>query len=207
MIHRTLSSGLALVLTLGLVACGPGEPEEGMEEAPDTLGQPTTPPAEPGQPQAGAGEMPSWFRVNGTQVEMDIVAGATPDGNYWNFNGARNGSMTITVPQGAQVTVRFRNDDPAMVHSIGVAQHTGSPPPQPAPDPVFAGAISGDPASPTDATKTGEMETITFTADRPGEYALYCYVPGHAAAGMWVRFNVGGNPGVTGAPPGVTITM
>jgi FtsP/CotA-like multicopper oxidase with cupredoxin domain len=207
MIHRTRSSGLALALALGLVACGPGEPEEGMEEVPEAPGQPTTPPTDTGQPPAGAAEMPSWFRVSGNQVEMDVVAGATPAGNYWNFNGARNGEMTITVPQGAQVTLRFRNDDPAMVHSIGVAQHTGAPPPQPATDPVFSGAITPDAGSPTDATKTGEMETITFTADRPGEYALYCYVPGHAAAGMWVRFNVGGTAGVTGAPPGVTITM
>ena len=207
MVHRTLSSGLALALALGLVACGPGEPDE-MEEGPDTLGAPPTPPAgDTGQPPAGAGAMPSWFRVTGNQVQMDVVAGATPDGNYWNFNGGRNGAMTITVPQGAQVTIRFRNDDPAMVHSIGVSQYSATPPPQPPAEPVFQGAISSNAASPTDATKTGAMETITFTADRPGEYALYCYVPGHAAAGMWVRFNVGGTAGVTGAPPGVNITM
>ena len=40
MIHRTLSSGLALVLSLGLVACGPGEPGDDIEEAPDTVGAP-----------------------------------------------------------------------------------------------------------------------------------------------------------------------
>ena len=97
MIHRTLSSGLALVLTLGLIACGPGEPADDMEETPDTVGAPATPPAT-GQPPAGAAAMPSWFRVNGNQVEIDVVAGASPDGNYWNFNGGRNGAMTITVP-------------------------------------------------------------------------------------------------------------
>jgi FtsP/CotA-like multicopper oxidase with cupredoxin domain len=207
MTHRTLSSGLALALALGLVACGPGEPDDNMGEGADTLGTPATPPADTGRPPAGAAEMPTWFRVNGNQVEMDVVAGATPDGNYWNFNGARNGAMTITVPQGAQVTMRFRNDDPNTVHSIGVAAYSPTPPPMPPAEPVFSGAISSNAASPTDATRTGQMETLTFTADRPGEYTLYCYVPGHAAAGMWVRFNVGGTAGVTGAPPGVTITM
>jgi FtsP/CotA-like multicopper oxidase with cupredoxin domain len=204
MIHRTLSSGLALALALGLVACGPGEPEENMEA--DSVEAP--PPADTGQPPAGAaGEMPSWFRVNGNQVQLDVVAGATPEGQYWNFNGARNGAMTVTVPQGAQVTIRFRNDDPNMVHSIGVAQYAATPPATPPAEPVFAGAISPNATSATDATRTGQMATVTFTADQPGEYALYCYVPGHAVAGMWVRFNVGGTPGVTGAPAGVNITM
>jgi hypothetical protein len=71
---------------------------------------------------------------------------------------------------------------------------------------VFAGAISSNPTSPTEATAAGQTETITFTADRAGEYSLLCYVPGHGVAGMWVRFNVGGQPGVTGAPD-VQISM
>ena len=42
----------------------------------------------------------------------------------------------------------------------------------------------------TDSTMNGETETITFTAGAAGEYALVCYVPGHATAGMWINFNV-----------------
>jgi uncharacterized cupredoxin-like copper-binding protein len=42
----------------------------------------------------------------------------------------------------------------------------------------------------TEATQTGETDTFTFTADQAGDYALACYVPGHAVAGMWIGFEV-----------------
>jgi FtsP/CotA-like multicopper oxidase with cupredoxin domain len=206
--QRTLSSGLALVLALGLVACGQDEPDDTMPRM-DTPGmdEPAGMPRDTVAGQPGAmGEMPSWFRVNGNQVQMDIVAGANGDNNYWNFNGAANGGMTITVPEGAQVTINFRNDDPNMVHSVGVAEWTSNPPAAPPAESVFGGAISSNPTSATDATATGQSETITFTADRAGQYSLFCYVPGHGVSGMWVRFNVGGQPGVTGAP-NVQISM
>ena len=195
MIHRTLSSGLALVLALGFVACGPGEPEENMDEPADSVATPTTPPPAT-TPPAGAASMPAWFRVNGNQVQMEVIAAGTA--GTWTFNGARSGAMTITVPQGAQVTIDFRNDDQAMPHSIGVSTVMATWPPQLPAQPAFAGAISPNAASATESTKPGQSATVTFTADRPGEYALVCYVPGHATAGMWIRLNVGGTPGVTG---------
>jgi D-aminopeptidase len=67
-------------------------------------------------------------------------------------------------------------------------------------EPVFAGAISSEPTSMTESTLTGELEFFTFTASEAGEYRLVCYVPGHALAGMWVRFVVGDETTVTGAP-------
>lgn len=190
---------MALVV---LTACGPGEPEEA-EEIPETpaAGAPAT-----GAPPAGAASMPSWMRVNGNNVELDIIAGASPDNNHWNFNGATNGAMTITVPTGANVTINFKNSDPAMAHSIGVAPATTPPAAAPATQPAIPGAITADAADPTKATLTNERESITFTASTPGDYTLLCYVPGHGLAGMWVRFVVGGEAGVTGAP-NVPITM
>jgi hypothetical protein len=196
MIHRTLSSGLALVLAVGFVACGRGEPDENMEAGPDTVAPaPTT----PTPPPSTAGTMPSWMHVNGNQISMDIAA--TGAAGTWGFNGARNGAMTITVPTGAAVTINFRNDDQTMVHSIGVAPYAATPAASPPAQPVFTGAISPNATSATDATKAGQTAAVTFTADKAGEYSLLCFVPGHAAAGMWVRFNVvdGATPGVTGA--------
>jgi sulfocyanin len=192
---RTPVSALLLAgtITALVAACGREDVDTGLPETPAEEPQAT---AAPGQPA----DLPSWYRMNGNQVGLDIVAGATPDIQYWNFNGAGNGNMTITVPEGAQVTINFRNDDPNMPHSIGVAPFTPTPPANPAPEPVFPGAISQNPVSMTDATLTGETETITFTASQAGQYALLCYIPGHAVSGMWVRFNVGGEPGVTGAP-------
>jgi hypothetical protein len=93
-----------------------------------------------------------------------------------------------------------------MAHSIGVATATTPPPAQPAAQPAIPGAISANATDQAQATLTGERETITFTASQPGEYTLPCYIPGHGLAGMWVRFIVGGEAGVTGAP-NVPITM
>lgn len=36
-----------------------------------------------------------------------------------------------------------------------------------------------------------EQDSITFTADKIGEYVYYCTVPGHKQAGMWGKFIVG----------------
>ena len=60
------------------------------------------------------------------------------------------------------------------------------------PQPVFEGAITSGATQIPTATQPGESETITFTASEAGEYAMVCYVPGHAIAGMWIRFTVSG---------------
>src|SRR3989454_10581615 len=33
-------------------------------------------------------------------------------------------------------------------------------------------------------------DTIRFTAQPAGDYLIFCGVPGHGAAGMWIRFQV-----------------
>ncbi|HSM04039.1 MAG TPA: sulfocyanin-like copper-binding protein [Longimicrobiales bacterium] len=189
---------LSTALLFGLAACGGGEPAadapaEGAESAPAAQ-----------QPAAAPGEMtmPEWFQMDGTAVTLDIVAGATNKGNYWNYNGAQFGEMTITVPVGAEVTINFSNQDPNMAHSIGISPGFDSAPAMVDPAPVFAGAISSNPTSLTEATMPGEAETITFTASEAGEYSMVCYIAGHAVSGMWVHFVVSadGEAGVTGNP-------
>ena len=193
---RTHTFSTALLVSLFALACSGGEDApEPVEEAPAPAAEPTP---QPGAP-AGTASMPAWFRVSGNEVQMDVTAGSTPANNNWNFNGGTNGSMTITVPVGAQVTLNFTNSDPNMAHSAGIAPMSATTAATPAAEPVFAGAITADATSMTESTLSGETETITFTADQPGEYALLCYIPGHAVTGMWVRFNVGGEAGVTGA--------
>ena len=186
---------LALLLVSALaLACSGGE------EAGEAGGG-QSPPATPAPAAASGGGAPAsaWYRINGNEVQMDIVAGSTSASNFWNFNGGTDGSITITVPEGAQVTLNFRNDDANMAHSVGVAPISATTVPTPPAEPVFAGAITADATSMTASTLSGESESITFTADQPGEYALLCYIPGHAITGMWLRFNVGGEAGVTEA--------
>jgi sulfocyanin len=182
-------------LFFGLAACGGGEPaaEAPMEEAPAAQAEAPA--------QAGELTMPEWYQMDGNNVTLDIVAGSTNKGNYWNFNGAQFGEMTIVVPVGAEVTLNFSNSDPNMAHSVGISAGFDTAPAMVDPTPIFAGAVSSNPTSMTEATLPGQAETITFTASEAGEYSMVCYIPGHAVSGMWIHFNVSadGEAGVMGA--------
>jgi sulfocyanin len=196
---RTFALSTALLLALS--ACGGGEPAETGgdmgEEAP--AGE-----MEAEAPATASQELqtPDWYQYDeaANTVTLDIVAGETPDINHWNYNGYGHGEITVVVPVGAQVTINFSNQDPNLAHSIGVAGFSSNPPANLQPDPVFDGAISTNPTDMTAATMTGESETVTFTASQAGEYALACYIPGHAVSGMWIGFTVSdaGEAGVRG---------
>jgi len=187
----------SLSLVAVLAACGGGEP------ASDAPAESEAAP-EAAAPAAPAGEMtmPSWFQLDEASqtVNLTLTAGATSTANYWNYNGATNGNMAITVPEGYTVNVTFVNEDPNMAHSFGVEAQVGGFSAAPQPNPVFEGAVSSNPTSMVNATMPGESETVTFTADTAGEYGLVCYIPGHAATGMWIHFNVSadGSAGVQG---------
>jgi sulfocyanin len=189
---------LGMALLLGLAACG------GSESADNAPAMEESAAAEqPAEQEAMSGEMtqPDWFQADGQNVTLEIVAGKTNKGNYWNFNGYQHGEVTITVPVGANVTIHFHNNDPNMAHSLGIVNGFSTPPASIEPTPVFDGAITADPTSMTDATLPGEDETVTFTAATAGQYAMVCFIPGHAVSGMWLHFNVSadGEAGVTGA--------
>lgn len=191
-------SFFSTVVVFALAACGGGEPAS---EAPAEAAEAHAAEASAAEAQMGGMTTPSWFRMDGNQVALDIVAGQTDKGNHWNFNGAQFGEMTITVPVGSEVTINFSNNDPNMAHSIGISAGFDAAPAMVDPTPVFAGAISGNPTSMTDATLPGESATVTFTASEAGSYSMVCYIPGHAVSGMWIHFNVSaeGEAGVTGA--------
>lgn len=181
-------------VALFLTACGGGEA--------DTTGESEAPAAEPAIAEAPAGPaaptgpmtIPDWYQVDhdaGT-VRLSLVAGQTPDNNYWNYNGAIRGQLAITVPEGYEVTIELENRDPNMAHSVGISRELVNFMVPPTPDPVFAGSISENPQSMIDATMPGETETITFVADQAGNYSMVCYIAGHSAIGMWLFFNVSG---------------
>jgi len=180
------------LVTLAAIACGGGEPEQ-----PASGGAGSTPPAAapaPSAPVRPTGPMttPDWFAVDHTarRVNLTITAGLTPVANNWNFNGYINGGMAINVPEGYTVNIEFTNRDPNMAHSLGISPETSNFSVPPQPTPVFPGAISQNPGSMVDGTMPGETETITFVAERAGNYSMVCYIPGHTAIGMWVWFNV-----------------
>jgi len=180
---RTVALSSALVFSMMAIACGGDAPEE-------------APAPEAPAPEAPAPTAPAamdWVVTDDAAktVTIDLVAGEDATNNNWNFNGHANGNATVTVPAGYAVTINFTNRDPNMAHSAGVVAKPAGPwSATPDVTPAFAGAITSNPASMTEATLNGESETITFTADAAGEYALACFVPGHATSGMWINFTV-----------------
>ena len=188
---------LALTLTTFVGACGGGDAgDSAPADAPST--QPAA--ATPAGPTAPTGpmSMPAWFTVDNAArtAHITLTAGATPDNNYWNYNGYIRGQIALNVPEGYTVTIDLVNDDPNMAHSVGVSSEVSNFAMPPAAVPVFEGAITQNPASMIDATMPGETETITFVAGAAGTYSLICYIPGHSAVGMWLFFKVTGDGAV-----------
>lgn len=135
---------------------------------------------------------PDWMQVDhdAQTVTMQIIAGSTDENRAWNFNGYYSGNAEIIVPQGYEITLEFTNEDMANPHSLGIGQPRDMYPPDVDPTPVFEGAITRGATSKARATQSGQSETITFTAEAEGEYAMICYIQMHAAMGMWTYFTV-----------------
>ena len=188
---QLLTTGLAALVALTIVACGGGDADTG--GAPATA-EPAPAAAPAAQPAGGELSMPDWMSVDADAqtVTIEIVAGLTADNNRWNFNGFASGNGNIVVPAGYTVTINFRNDDPVTFHSLAVLDGAGSwPVTFDGVSPTFDGAVTSNPTSMTDATApNGGAETITFTASDAGEYSLVCVIPAHAATGMWMGFTV-----------------
>lgn len=175
-------SALGLLAVFGLAACGGDEP------AADTQTPASTPAAD-----AGALTMPDWYQIDrdAQTVTLNITAGTSSDNNYWNYNGMYGGRGHLVIPQGYQVTVNLTNNDPNMAHSIGIGERLSSYPATfTNPVPIFAGGITQNATSMTEATMPGETETISFTAETAGDYAFICYVTGHAVVGMYLNVTV-----------------
>jgi rusticyanin len=142
-----------------------------------------------GQHPAGAGidTRTGTITFHATTVSFTVVAIA-PGHPDMTFTIAGLTNPTIIVPEGAQVTVRFINNDTDEAHGWLI---TGSKPPfgfgqqdTPAIAGAFAGII-GDPTAAGDGANT-----ISFMAGSPGSYDYICPMPGHAQMGMHGSFIV-----------------
>lgn len=200
--RKTLAAVLALAF-FGVAACGGGGDQAGAEQSAQESGQQEAAAQQAsesggemsGQQEAGELTMPDWMTVDeqNQTVTMEIIAGSTSANNNWNYNGYHAGgnNARIVVPQGYEITINFENQDDLSPHSVGIDAQVGDYPPTfQSIEPVFDGALSSGATSMSEATQPGESETITFTASEAGEYAMVCYLPGHATAGMWIHFRV-----------------
>src|SRR5205807_4221808 len=97
---------------------------------------------------------------------FQLVAGLTGLNGALNFNGFRDGGLTLTVPKGWTVVLHFTNHDGMLPHSAEVIPDALPLPAQP-PDPAFPRAFT---------LKLGEglppegTDDIRFTATTAGAY-------------------------------------
>src|SRR6266513_5862475 len=171
----------------------------GISIVPVREGMTQTPPA---PPPAGAPARPapvtrppsidcSWLSVDtATKTAIfQLTAGLTGLNGALNFNGFRDGGLTLTVPKEWTVVVHFRNHDGMLPHSAEVVGDTNPPPIQPQ-TPAFDRAFTLKLAEGLPPEGTDDFR---FIANREGSFLLFCGVRGHGAAGMWIRLVVSGS--------------
>ncbi|SRR6266550_5135108 len=131
----------------------------------------------------------TWLTVDTTAktATFQLSSGLTSLNSGLNFNGFNDGKLTLTVPTGWTVVIRFTNHDANLPHSVEVVDTTKPMPAGPVDPPVFAHAIT---AKPMTGLPEGATESLRFVASKAGSYMIFCAVPGHGLAGMWIRFKV-----------------
>ncbi len=196
--HAILSAAMLVALS----ACGGGKSSSNQMQQSKPASQPAAQPAQPAAqtaqaaPAAASARMktPDWFDYDKSAktLKLTVTAGLTSAKNYWNFNGGHDGDMIITVPVGTKVTLDFKDADPNMAHSLGIVDKVGGYSATPTLPAVFPGAITKQ-HGPATGVQPKKSETLHFTASKAGKYGMICYMAGHAATGMWIRFNVSSN--------------
>lgn len=149
---------------------------------------PTNSTATTSGPTAPTASNASWmqFDKNTQTVMLNVTAALSNDNNGFNFNGFSNGAMTVTVPLGWHVNISFMNKSTSMPHSLEIVPHSertlsgGF-------TPAFSGASTPQPEA---GITSGQTQHVTFTADKAGQYAIVCAVPGHSSEGLWDNFVV-----------------
>jgi hypothetical protein len=126
------------------------------------------------------------FDASARTVRFQLIAGLTGLNGALNFNGFRDGELTLVVPVGWKTEIAFRNHDGMLPHSAEVIAPQKPLPTQPvSPAIPRAFTLQLEKGLPPEST-----DDMRFTATPAGEYLIFCGVPGHGAAGMWIRLRV-----------------
>jgi hypothetical protein len=126
------------------------------------------------------------FDAAAKTVHFQLIAGLTGLNGALNFNGFRDGELTLVVPLGWNTEIAFRNHDGMLPHSAEVIAPQKPLPSQPV-APAIPRAFTLNLATGLPPEGTDDMR---FAAAPAGEYLIFCGVPGHGAAGMWIRLRV-----------------
>ena len=169
------------------------------------VGVAQNPPAPPASRPAPTTQSPqidcTWLTVDSANktATLQLTAGLTSLNSGLNFNGFKDGGLTFTVPLNWSVVIEFSNRDGALPHSVQVIDTVKSIPPGPV-DPAFPRAMS---ARLMEGIVPQGKDSFRFTAGKAGSYWIFCAVPGHGLAGMWIRFRVSATekqPNLTATP-------
>ena len=120
---------------------------------------------------------------------FELIAGLTGLNGALNFNGFRDGGLTLTVPLGWTVVMHFRNHDGMLPHSAVVIPDSTPLPTAPV-SPAFDRAFT---VRLTEGIPPNGTDDVRFIANKGGAYLIFCGVPGHGVSGMWIRFDVSGS--------------
>ena len=130
----------------------------------------------------------TWLMVDSAAktATLQLTSGLTQLNGGLNFNGFNDGKLTLNVPTNWTVVIRFTNKDANLPHSVEVVDSVKPMPAGPM-DPAFPRATS---ARLMQGIGAGESDSLKFVANKPGTYLIFCAVPGHGLAGMWLRLKV-----------------
>lgn len=131
---------------------------------------------------------PGWLSFDSAArtARFQLIAGLTGLNGALNFNGFRDGGLTLVIPVGWKAEIAFKNHDGMLPHSAEVITPQ-TPLPALAPSPAISRAFTLSLAA---GLPPGGTDVMRFAAQPPGEYLIFCGVPGHGAAGMWIRLRV-----------------
>lgn len=131
---------------------------------------------------------PTWlsFDPAAKTARFQLIAGLTGLNGALNFNGFRDGGLTLVIPVGWTAEIAFENHDGMLPHSAEVISPQTPLPVQPV-SPAIPRAFTLKLAAglPPEGT-----DVMRFVAQPAGEYLIFCGVPGHGKAGMWIRLRV-----------------
>src|SRR2546426_7267702 len=142
---------------------------------------------------------PTWLRADAASktVDFKLVAGLTDANGGMNFNGFGRGGLVLTVPQGWNVVLPFKNEDPNLPHSVELIGDAAAIPVGPVP-PAFEHATTGRLEQ---GFPSGQGADVRFVAGERGSFLIFFAVPRGGAPGVGVRPAPSGSAGETAPPP------
>ena len=184
-----MTKRFCVIVGMALVSVRAGMAQNPPAPPPPPPPTPTSAPADRPAPTTQSPQVDcNWLSVDSATktATFQVTAGLTGLNSALNFNGFKDGGLTLTVPVSWSVVIQFTNHDGMLPHSAEVIDSVKPMPAGPL-DPAFPRAMT---VRLTQGLGSGEKDTMRFTASKAGSYLIFCGVPGHGLAGMWIHFRV-----------------